>query len=107
MTHQSIDIEESAARRLFLQTFQTVPVPAGSALALETDGGPVTPSFVLSNQTAALAVLDNLPHDLTPWQRAFWLVSENIHLDGLRPIDRLDDPATIMAARKAYEMPIG
>jgi hypothetical protein len=46
------------------------------------------------------SVLDALPEDMTPWQRAFWLVSPSSTLEGGRPIDviRNGDERAVQAA---------
>ncbi len=55
------------------------------------------------------AVLAALPEDMTPWQRAFWLVAPDVQLDGEVPHElvRQGDDRVVAAARDAGRLPIG
>jgi len=44
-------------------------------------------------------LLTRLDEDRTDWATAFWFSAANVHLDGERPVDRMDsDPEAVMAA---------
>ena len=55
------------------------------------------------------AVLDALPADLTPWQRAFWLVSPKEELDGIAPEKAIRDgnDQVVDVAGSAGQLPVG
>ena len=53
-------------------------------------------------------VLKRLPHDMTPWQIAFWFRSGNGWLDGRSPEEALGDEAGVLnAAERLREPAIG
>lgn len=54
-------------------------------------------------------VLDTLPDDMTPWQKAFWLVSPSSALEGGLPLDaiRRGDEGVVEAARDEASEIIG
>ncbi len=43
-------------------------------------------------------VLEALPRDMSPWQTALWFSSSNGWLDGDKPMERLADAASLLAA---------
>ncbi len=43
-------------------------------------------------------VLEALPSEISPWQTAFWFVAPNGWLDGVAPVERLDDEASVREA---------
>ena len=55
------------------------------------------------------AILDALPKDFTPWQRAFWLVSPKEELDGDTPEKAMRDgnDRVVEMARSADQVPVG
>lgn len=50
-------------------------------------------------------ILAALPADMTPWQRAFWFVSENGWLRGTTPAQSLGDAKRVVAAANALAEP--
>ena len=84
---------------------------AGKIFSIPARGEDLFPAFQFQDgqphRTVALALAE-LPKRKSPWQVAFWFVSNNGWLDGAAPMDRLDDTeAVVTAARREAEDIVG
>ncbi|GHE02620.1 hypothetical protein U879_18710 [Defluviimonas sp. 20V17] len=130
-----IDADNAALRTRFLEDFKTLTSAevhanvghkgrntaqtaatwkrAGRICSVTYGGRDLFPAFQFDSGGQPLPLLKDvlaaLPGTLTSWQRAFWLVARDFHLDGKRPIDciREGDPGVIEAARHAGALPVG
>lgn len=88
-------------------------VAAGRIIALPLPGRIVCPTFQLDATGQPWSLLGPslaaLSPDLTPWQRAFWLVAENEWLNSATPLQaiRNDDVAVLEAAAATRRSAIG
>jgi len=86
---------------------------AGKILSVTYGGRDLFPAFQFDGGGQPLPllkdVLSALPESLTSWQRAFWLVAQDFHLDGKRPIDCIKggESQVVEAARHAGKLPVG
>ena len=98
-----------------INTAQTVNAwrRRGRILGLPLQGKYAYPEFQFDADGRPLklmkAVLDALPADLTPWQRAFWLVSPKEELDGIAPEKAIRDgnDQVVDVAGSAGQLPVG
>ncbi len=86
---------------------------SGRIFSLPCQGRDVFPVFQFDADGQPLPLLKEvlaaLPADLSPWQRAFWLVSPADELEGRPPIDliKASEAQVTLAAREAGRLPIG
>ncbi|MYH59887.1 MAG: hypothetical protein F4145_18345 [Boseongicola sp. SB0675_bin_26] len=98
-----------------INTAQTVNAwrKRGRILGLPVQGRYGYPEFQFDADGQPLrlmkAILDALPKDFTPWQRAFWLVSPKEELDGNTPEKAMRDgnDRVVEVARSAGQLPVG
>jgi len=83
----------------------------GMVLSVIHDDAALFPAFQFRNAAvldAVIEVVNLFGGRFSEWQIAFWFVSSCRWLDGGRPMDRLNDPASVVeAARSEIEDVLG
>ncbi|WP_170607531.1 hypothetical protein [Ruegeria arenilitoris] len=83
---------------------------SGRIFSLNYAGSNVYPSFQFAEDGTPLPlmkkILDALPQDMTPWERAFWMASPKNELEGECPVKcvRRNDDRVIQAASKVEQL---